>query len=105
MEAQKRTIEHYISPNGRNPFRNWFERLRDRKAQGIILERLRRIEHHGNFGNCGPIGNGLQELKIDFGPGYRVYFGLDGDVIVLLLGGGDKSTQQRDIARAIKRWE
>jgi putative addiction module killer protein len=69
------------------------------------LERLRRIEHQGNFGNCGPIGNGLQELKIDFGPGYRIYFGLDGEAIVLLLGAGDKSTQQTDIARAIKRWE
>ena len=73
------------------------------EAYGIILTRLDRVED-GNFGGCEPVGSGVHELRIDFGPGYRVYFGQDGD-LVILLGGGTKGTQTRDIERAKTHWE
>lgn len=85
-------------------FRHWLERLRDRKAIARITSRIRRIEL-GNPGDLRPLGGGLMEMKIDYGPGYRVYFVYRGLSIVLLLCGGDKHTQRRDIdtARAMAR--
>jgi putative addiction module killer protein len=82
-------------------FRDWLHRLRDRKATARIAARLRRMEM-GNAGAVRPLGGGLQEMKIDYGPGYRVYFVQRGKAVILLLGGGDKSTQRRDIDRARK---
>jgi putative addiction module killer protein len=80
-------------------FRDWLHRLRDRRANARIASRIRRMEM-GNPGDSRSLGGGLMELKIDYGPGYRVYFTYRGTSIVLLLCGGDKQTQQRDIARA-----
>ena len=80
-------------------YRAWFAVLRDRVAKGRITARLERVEL-GNFGDVGPVGEGISELKLDFGPGYRVYFTRRGDTIILLLCGGDKSSQSRDIALA-----
>ena len=102
MEAIPRTLLYYQTASGLEPCREWLNGLGDRKARGIIRVRLNRIEA-GNFGNCDPVGNGVHELKIDFGPGYRVYFGVDGKNL-LLLTGGDKSTQSGDIARAKDYW-
>jgi putative addiction module killer protein len=80
----------------------WLRGLRDGKARGVIRTRLDRLQS-GNFSNCEPVGNGVHELKIDFGPGYRVYFGEDGDSVILLQG-GDKDTQERDIKKAKEYW-
>lgn len=80
-------------------FRTWHEGLRDRQAAQIIAARMRRLEH-GLLGNTRSLGSGLSELKIDYGPGYRLYFTMRGAELVWLLYGGDKSSQQRDIDRA-----
>jgi putative addiction module killer protein len=80
-------------------YSKWYQRLRDREAQSRILIRLRRLSL-GNFGDVAPIGEGVSELRIHYGPGYRVYFVRRGERIIVLLGGGDKSTQHKDIAAA-----
>jgi len=79
----------------------WFEELKDTKGRFRIQARIDRAEL-GNFGDCEPVGEGVSEMRIHFGPGYRVYFVQRGSLIVLLLVGGDKSTQAKDIKAAIK---
>jgi putative addiction module killer protein len=81
-------------------YATWFESLRDRVAKTRILIRIRRLSL-GNFGDMKGVGEGVSELRIDCGPGYRVYFTRKGEALVVLLGGGDKRTQSRDIRRAI----
>lgn len=81
------------------PFREWLENLRDRKAAAKIAARLARLEL-GNFGDAEPVGEGVTELRIHFGPGYRVYVVQRGQILVVVLCGGDKSSQDRDIKRA-----
>ena len=78
----------------------WFKRLRDRMAKTRILIRIRRVSL-GNFGDVKPVGEGVSEIRIDYGPGYRVYFLRKGETLVVLLGGSDKRTQSRNIQRAI----
>ena len=80
-------------------FTKWFENLNDRRARARIQARIDRIEM-GNFGDIAPVGEGVSELRIFYGPGYRVYFVQKKSVVVVLLSGGDKSSQQSDIARA-----
>ncbi len=80
-------------------FQDWIDHLRDRRAQAIIDARIARLRER-NFGQTRSLDSGLSELKIDFGPGYRIYFTRRGDLLVVLLCGGDKSSQTRDIARA-----
>ena len=80
-------------------FRAWLDGLRDRKARARILARIRRLSA-GNPGDVKPVGSGVSELRIDYGPGYRVYFVRRGDMLIILLCGGDKSTQDHDIERA-----
>ncbi|RCW86492.1 type II toxin-antitoxin system RelE/ParE family toxin [Phyllobacterium bourgognense] len=80
-------------------FDGWLHALRDREAAFRILNRLRNMER-GNFGMVAPIGEGISEMKIDYGPGYRVYYTRIGEVVFLLLAGGDKSSQRRDIVKA-----
>ena len=79
----------------------WFDSLRDRQARARINARIRRLSL-GNVGDVKPIGEGVSELRIDFGPGYRVYFVQRGQTLVVLLAGGDKRTQDRDIKKALK---
>lgn len=80
-------------------FDKWLSGLRDRDARNRIIIRIKRLAD-GNFGDCKSIGGGLFELRLSFGPGYRVYFIRHGETIVVLLNGGDKDSQQRDIERA-----
>jgi putative addiction module killer protein len=82
-------------------FTKWFEGLKDRKAKARIQVRIDRVEL-GNFGDFAPVGDGVNELRIFYGPGYRVYFIQSTSVVVILLSGGDKDSQQADIARAKK---
>ena len=94
---------YYVSEDGRSPFREWMERLRNNLAKMRIAQRLRRIED-GNLGDVKPVGDGVLELRIDVGAGYRVYCGRYAETWVVLLSGGDKSTQGRDIERAKELW-
>jgi putative addiction module killer protein len=80
-------------------FAKWLRKLRDEQARARIQVRIRRVSL-GNFGDIKPVGDGVSELRIDYGPGYRVYLMQQGDQLILLLAGGDKKTQQADIAKA-----
>jgi putative addiction module killer protein len=81
-------------------FDKWLRKLKDLSAKAKILFRIQKIENDEHFGECEPVGNGIRELKIDYAKGYRVYFNeSDGKIIILLIG-GDKSTQQKDIEKA-----
>ncbi len=95
---------HYQLPNGKHPFSEWLLALSDKRIQSRILARLDRVLF-GNFGDTKLVDTGVWELRLHFGPGYRVYFGLDGQVLVILLFGGDKSTQDGDIKRAREHWK
>ena len=103
VDHVEREIRLYRTGDGRVPFSEWFDGLGDVRTQHRIDARLTRIRS-GNFGDARPVGDGVHELRLDFGPGYRVYFGQEGRTIVILLCGGDKSTQQRDIKRAKQYW-
>lgn len=80
-------------------YKKWFHSLNDKRAKARIDVRIKRVSL-GNFGDAQPVGNGVSELKIDYGAGYRVYFVKQGNLIVILLCGGDKSTQSKDIQKA-----
>ncbi len=97
-------LRYYQTSTGEQPFVEWLKGLDDRQARTRIEARLARVAV-GNFGDVEPVGEGVMELRIDWGPGYRVYFARVGQVIVLLLCGGDKRTQQRDINRAKEYFE
>lgn len=83
-------------------FEKWLKRLKDVNARARINVRITRLSLTGNFGDYKPVGNGVYEMRIDYGPGYRLYFSNRGDKIVLLLIGGNKSSQQKDIEKAKK---
>jgi putative addiction module killer protein len=86
-------------------FDKWFKKLNDLRAKAKILFRLQKLEKDEHFGDCEPVGSGIRELKINYAKGYRVYFKeIDGKVIILLIG-GDKSSQQKDIEKAKEIWE
>lgn len=99
-----RKVQIYIARSGKAPFEQWMHSLRDKQTKARIFTRIDRVRL-GNFGDCESVGAGVYELRIHFGPGYRVYFGLHGEVVVLLLCGGDKSTQDRDIEAAKYYWQ
>ena len=103
MEATPKKVRIYITKDGKRPFREWLDSLKDIKAVTKIERRLERLEK-GNEGDVRSVVNGVSELRIDYGPGYRVYFGQLGAKIVLLLCGGDKSTQAQDIKKAQGYW-
>lgn len=98
-----KTVIVYRTPAGAEPFTDWLNRLRDPTTRRRILKRLLRLEQ-GHYGDAKPVGGGVYELRFFFGAGYRVYFGEDGDTIIVLLCGGDKSRQRRDIQRAQMYW-
>ncbi len=84
-------------------FNAWFDNLKDMDGRSAILRRLTSVEG-GNFGDCDSVGNGVYEMRIHFGPGYRIYYAQSGASIYLLLVGGDKKSQRRDISRAKEIW-
>lgn len=93
-----------MDENGHEPYTEWLNGLKDRKTVERIRVRIRRLES-GLYGDCEPVGEGVSELRMFFGPGYRVYFGEDEENIVILLCGGDKDSQQRDIKTAKEHWK
>jgi putative addiction module killer protein len=93
----------YRRQDGREPFTEWLNSLRDKAAQARIRVRLRQVEA-GNFGDSQPVGEGVVELRVHLGAGYRVYFGRHGRSVVLLLCGGDKGSQASDIKQAKALW-
>ena len=96
-------IQEYLDTRGRSPFARWFNRL-DAQAAAKVVTTLVRMEN-GNLANTKSVGAGVLECRIEFGPGYRVYFGRDGDDLIILLGGGTKTRQQKDIRMAQDLWQ
>lgn len=96
-------IQRYQTATGDKPFDAWFETLRDGLAKAKILARLTRLAA-GNPGDSKAVGGGVLELRIDHGPGYRIYHAHAGQSLILLLCGGDKTTQSQDIATAKRYW-
>src|SRR5258706_2774521 len=96
-------VLEYLEPGGGSPYAKWFDGLNPPAAAKVTIAvtRLSRA----NFSNAKSVGGGLHEYRIDFGPGYRIYFGMDGERLILLLGGGTKKRQQKDIADALNRWQ
>jgi len=99
MRAFPFKLEYYVTDDGKVPVKEWLDGLKDVSARAKIRIRLDRARL-GNLGDSRSVGVGVYELKVDYGPGYRVYFAHEGERIILLLMGGDKSTQAKDIARA-----
>src|SRR5438105_1726652 len=103
MESQPRELRDYRMADGTAPFKEWLLDLDDARSRAKIIVRLKRVAL-GNFGDCRSVGEGVLELRIHWGPGYRVYFGLDGMALIILLCGGDKSGQSNDIEQAHFYW-
>lgn len=93
----------YRTREGRTPFNEWLDELDDQNIVARVLARLARVRR-GNLGDCKSVGEGVSELRVDYGPGYRVYFAQKGQTLVILLCGGDKRTQEKDIQRAKQYW-
>jgi putative addiction module killer protein len=96
-------VREYLDRNGRSPYAEWFDSLNAQAAAKVAIA-VTRIGQ-GNYSNVKSIGSGVHECKIDYGPGYRVYFGRDGERVVILFGGGTKKRQQKDIDNAIDGWQ
>ena len=95
-------VREYVEDD-RSPFGDWFDGL-DPQTAARVDRHIRRMET-GNFGDSKPVQDGVHELRMDFGPGFRVYYGRDGKVLVVLLGGGTKRRQTADIQAAVERWK
>jgi len=96
-------VREYLDQEGKSPFAVWFDDLNAQAAAKVTMAVTRLGQ--GNFSNVKGVGSGVLEYKIDFGPGYRIYIGKDGDCLVILLGGGTKKRQSTDISQAIARWQ
>ena len=97
-------ILHYLTQDDLDPYQDWLLRLADRQAKSRVMVRVERLRN-GGFGDCKPLRDGVWELRIDWGPGYRVYYALSGRRVVLLLLGGDKRQQNADISQAVENWK
>jgi putative addiction module killer protein len=102
LDARPRRIVHYLTADGKDPFDRWIKTLGRDPVVKKVLVRIDRAED-GNFGDCRAVGQGVWELKIDFGPGYRIYCAEDGEDLILLKGGSE-ATQDSDIATAKEYW-
>lgn len=100
----EKDIIYYTKENEKEPFSEWLEKLKDKTIQVRIERRIQRLSL-GHYGDYKAVGEGVLELRYHFGSGYRVYFAEDGDTLVLILVGGDKSTQSKDIDKAKEYWQ
>ncbi len=98
----KFSVREYLTGDGKSPYREWLERL-DRSVRARVQARVLRFEF-GNLGDHKSVGEGVWEARLAFGPGYRIYFGMRGRTVILLLLGGEKSSQAKDIREAKKQW-
>lgn len=103
MEAQEKKVIYYETTDRKQPVQEWLYSLRDVMARAKLRARIDRVKL-GNLGKCNSVGHGVMELKLDFGPGYRIYFGQMEQTLIVLLCGGDKGTQSRDIKKAQEYW-
>lgn len=103
MESTPRELKYYQRKNGKVPVRDWLDAIEGSPEYFAIMRRLDKVQL-GNFGDHRSVGEGVNELRIDFGPGYRVYYGHDGTELVILLVGGSKKSQDRDIKTAKEYW-
>ncbi len=104
MKDMVNIINEYLTEEGKAPYSSWLSSLRDIKGRAAVISHVDRMEL-GYFGDSKPVGNGVMGLRIQTGPGYRVYYARDGKQVYLLLCGGDKSSQKRDIKKAQSYWE
>lgn len=104
LTAKPKRVIVYADANGNEPFTDWLYGLRDIMGRKRIFARIARLEQ-GNYGDCEPVGEGISELRMFFGPGYRVYFGEDANNIVVLLCAGDKGSRNQDIKVAKAYWK
>ena len=98
-----RELKYYVTESGETPFIAWLESLKDAQVRYRVKERLSRVEL-GNLGDHKAVGDGVSELRLQFGSGHRIYYGEEGYKVILLLSGGDKSSQKKDIKQAIAYW-
>jgi len=97
-------VRHFLAPDGRDPFQEWLDGIADIRVRVAVLRRIDRLAA-GNFGDRRFCGTGVWELRLDIGPGFRVYYAMAGTGSLLVLGGGPKRTQQADIEQAVARWK
>jgi putative addiction module killer protein len=102
-EAVPQDVREYLDADNRSPYAGWFDSLSAAAAAKVTIAKTRLAQ--GNFSSVKGVGGGVFECKIDFGPGYRVYFGKDSERMVILLGGGAKKRQRQDIAAALAKWQ
>ncbi len=102
-ESVPKEITIYITVDGEEPFTKWLEGLSDKRARAKIRTKIDRVSL-GNLGDHKSVGKGVVELRVDYGPGYRIYCGLEGQTLVILLCGGDKDSQDKDIQQAQTYW-
>lgn len=103
MQIKQRVVDYYRTPAGNAPAQEWLSAIKDKLAQAILYKRIRQAGL-GQFGKTRNVGDGVWELKIDYGPGYRVYYGIQGDELILILMAGSKRTQTADIKKARAYW-
>ncbi len=103
VQIKQRVVDYYRTPAGKEPAHEWLSSIKDKLTQAILYKRIRQAGL-GHFGNTRNVGEGVWELKINYGPGYRVYYGIHGDELILILMGGSKRTQTGDIKKACAYW-
>ncbi len=103
MQIKHRSVDYYRTPAGKEPAKEWLSSIKDKMTQAILYKRIRQAGL-GQFGKTRNVGDGVWELKVDYGPGYRVYYGIHGDELILILMAGSKRTQTADIKKTRAYW-
>ena len=103
VKIKERLVEYFYTPSGKAPAKEWLNSIKDKLTQAILYKRIRQASL-GNFGDHKSAGAGIFELRIDYGPGFRIYYGIHNDEVILLLMGGSKRTQVNDIEKAKTYW-